>query len=327
MRALITGVSGFAGSHLAEHLLGSGFEVTGSIRWRSQMQNIEHLEGRLRLVECDIRDATSVKRLVEEAAPDQIYHLAAQSFVPTSWHAPAETLVTNIVGQLNVLEAMRELKVDRVLQIAGSSEEYGLVSPEDVPIRETTELRPMSPYGVSKVGQDMLGFQYSQSYGLKVVRTRAFNHTGPRRGGVFVTSNFCKQVARIEKGLQDPVVEVGNLDAVRDFSDVRDIVRGYALSLERGKPGEVYNICSGRGVKIRDLLDMIVGMAKVDVKVQKDPNRMRPSDVPVLIGDNSKFCSQTGWAPEFTLEHTVEDLLNYWRERTAHSGLSLRAAS
>ncbi|MCK4231535.1 GDP-mannose 4,6-dehydratase, partial [candidate division WOR-3 bacterium] len=202
-----------------------------------------------------------------------------------------------------------------LIHIAGSSEEYGLVHPDEVPIAETNPLRPLSPYGVSKVAQDLLAFQYFKSYGLKVIRTRAFNHTGPRRGEVFATSNFARQIVMIEKGKAEPLIRVGNLDAVRDFSDVRDIARAYTLALEKGEPGEVYNICSGKGLKIRQLLDMLLAQSKVDIEIKEDPARMRPSDVGFLIGDATRFRAKTGWKPEIPFEQTLADLLDFWRER------------
>jgi GDP-4-dehydro-6-deoxy-D-mannose reductase len=315
MRVLITGISGFVGSHLAEYCLAKNAEVFGTIRWRSRTENIDHIKKRLKLVECDIRDASSVAKAVEDSKPDYIFHLSAQSFVPTSWHAPAETLMTNILGELNIFEAVRELGLDSRIQIAGSSEEYGKVLENEVPIKETNPLRPLSPYGVSKVSQDMLGYQYHESYGMNIIVTRAFNHEGPRRGDVFVTSNFAKQIAEIEKGLKEPVIEVGNLEAQRDFSDVRDIVHAYWLALEKGTPGEVYNICSGKAVVIGDMLNMLLDLSTADVEVKQDPARMRPSDVMILLGDYTKFNKATGWEPKIPFEKTLEDLLNYWRER------------
>jgi len=224
MKALITGISGFAGSHLAEYLLSLNFEVFGTIKWRSRLENIEHIIDKIKLFECDIRDASAVKYVLNESKPDYIFHLAAQSYVPFSWRAPSETLTTNITGELNIFEGVRELKLDPFIHIAGSSEEYGLVYPEEVPIKETNPLRPLSPYAVSKIAQDLLGYQYYKSYGLKIIRTRAFNHTGPRRGEVFVSSNFARQIIEIEKKKREPVIYVGNLEAVRDFLDVRDVV-------------------------------------------------------------------------------------------------------
>jgi GDP-4-dehydro-6-deoxy-D-mannose reductase len=317
MRALITGITGFAGSHLAEYLLQEqpGVEVYGTLRWRSRMDNIEHLGKRIHLVEADLRDYSSMHRALEETRPDFIFHLAAQSFVPSSWSAPNDTIVTNVTGQTNLFEAIRILKLDPTVQLACSSEEYGLVLPDEVPIKETNPLRPLSPYAVSKVAQDYLGYQYFMSYGLKVIRTRGFNHTGPRRGQVFVTSNFCSQVAAIELGLQEPVIRVGNIEAIRDFTDVRDMVRAYWLAVTKGKPGEVYNIATGHGIRIREMLDRLLALSKVEVKVEVDPDRLRPSDVEILIGDSSKFRADTGWEPRIPFEQTLEDLLDYWREK------------
>ena len=318
MRILITGISGFTGSHLAEYLLDEGkHEVYGMIRWRSDRQNIIGIQDKIRLFECDIRDAFAVNTVIAKIKPDQIFHLAAQSYVPFSWHAPQETLTTNIIGELNVFEAVRAAKLDSRIQIAGSSEEYGMVYPGEVPIKETNALRPLSPYGVSKVTQDFLGFQYFKSYGLKIVRTRAFNHTGPRRGEVFATSNFAKQVIEIEKGKREPVIQVGNLDAVRDFLDVRDVARAYAFSLSKGEPGEVYNISSGVGIKIKDMLDKLIELSNVELKVETDQSRMRPSDVELLIGSAEKFKKATGWKPIIPFDQTLGDLLEYWRQKLA----------
>uniref|UniRef100_A0A7V3RIP0 SDR family oxidoreductase n=1 Tax=candidate division WOR-3 bacterium TaxID=2052148 RepID=A0A7V3RIP0_UNCW3 len=315
MKALITGVSGFAGSHLAEYLLSLNIEVSGTVKWRSRLDNISHILNKIKLFECDIRDMTAVKYVINEVKPDYIFHLAAQSYVPFSWRAPSDTLITNIIGELNIFEAVRELKIDPRIQIAGSSEEYGLVYPDEIPIKETNPLRPLSPYAVSKVAQDLLGYQYYKSYGLKIVRTRAFNHTGPRRGEVFVSSNFARQIVEIEKGMREPVIYVGNLEAVRDFLDVRDVVRGYYLSLEKGIPGEVYNIASGKGVKIKELLERLLQLANIDVRIIPDPSRMRPSDVELLVGSSEKFHSATGWKPEIPFDKTLKDLLDYWRAK------------
>jgi GDP-4-dehydro-6-deoxy-D-mannose reductase len=314
MKILITGISGFVGSHLADFLLDKEHEVYGPIRWRSRTENIDHIKDGLRLIDCDLKDSHSVKKLIDASRPDVIFHLAAQSFVPTSWHAPQETLTNNVVSTVNIFEAVRDAGIEPIIQVAGTSEEYGLVHPEETPIKETNPLRPMSPYGVSKVATDMLCFQYNSSYGLKTILTRAFNHTGPRRGEVFVCSNFSKQIAEIEKGKQ-PVIRVGNLDASRDFTDVRDVVRAYWLATQRCTPGEVYNICSEKTWKIRDVLEKLISMTDKKIDIVQDPDRMRPSDVPVLLGDCSKFKKQTGWKPEIPFEKTLEDTLNYWRER------------
>lgn len=313
-RVLVTGVTGFAGSHLVDYMLTrNDCEIFGIQRWRSRTENIEHFRDRITLVECDLRDATSTRDTIEKVRPDWIFHLAAQSFVPTSWIAPTESLTTNILGQLNLFEAVRHLGLKCRIQLACSSEEYGMVRPDEIPIRETNPLRPLSPYAVSKVAQDMLGYQYWMSWKIDIVRTRGFNHEGPRRGPVFVASDFAKQIADIENGRRPPVLSVGNLEARRDFTDVRDTVKGYWLALEKGEPGEVYNICRGRSWSIREVLDLLLGMTKVKIEVRPDPARLRPSDVMILEGDYSKFRRATGWEPVIPFEQTLHDMLEYWR--------------
>ncbi|RLE03269.1 MAG: GDP-mannose 4,6 dehydratase [Candidatus Aminicenantes bacterium] len=317
MRVLLTGITGFAGSHLAEYILNHHpeVEVFGLIRWRSRRENIVHLENKITLVEGDLKDIVSLKKILAVVKPDWIFHLAAQSFVPTSWKCPAETFSINAIGQINLFEAILDLGLSPKIQIAGSSEEYGLVFEDEIPIKETSPLRPLSPYAVSKVAQDLLAFQYWKSYGLRTVRTRGFNHTGPRRGEVFICSNFARQIAEIEKKKREPVILVGNLEAKRDFTDVRDIVRAYWLSLERGEEGEVYNIGTGRAYAMQDILDMLISLSQVKVEVKVDPERLRPSDVPILLADSSKFRQLTGWEPRIPLRQSLEDLLNYWRSR------------
>lgn len=314
-KALITGIAGFAGSHLAELLLGMGHEVYGLCRPRSKTDHIELIKNKLHLHDADLLDSHSLYTTLARIRPDYIFHLAAQSFVPTSWVSPSVTLEINIVGSANLFEAVRQANIDPVIQIACSSEEYGLVKPEEIPIKETNALRPQSPYAVSKVAMDYLGYQYHRSYNINIIRTRGFNHTGPRRGEMFVTSNFAKQIALIEKGKQKPVILVGNVEAKRDWTDVRDMVRGYYIALKKCDPGEVYNICTGKAVRVRDMLDLLISYSKAKVKVEKDPERMRPSDVPVLVGDNTKFVKKTGWKPQIPFEKTMQDLLEYWRER------------
>jgi len=320
MRLLITGITGFVGSHMAEYALAHGAEVFGSSRWRSRTENIEHLRSQIKLIECDLRDLASVRGLLETAEPTHVVHLAAQSFVGASWQTPAETLSTNIISQVNLLEGIRRFTIAPRVLVVGSSEEYGFVCPDELPIRETNPLRPLSPYAVSKVAQDMMGYQYFMSYGLPIIRTRAFNHEGPRRGEVFVTSNFAKQVAEIEAGMREPVMAVGDLTPRRDFSDVRDVVRGYWLLLERGEPGEVYNLCSGRSWAIQQVLEFLLEQSRVKrIAVETDPARLRPSDVMILEGDSSKIRKATGWEVEIPFERTLRDLLAYWRQRTMSS--------
>lgn len=326
MKVLITGITGFAGSHLADYILATfpSMEIHGTRRWRSKEDAADHLTGHVKFHECDITDAHNVYHVIEDVQPDRIFHLAAQSYIPASWDSPAETLHTNVVGQCNLLEAIKSLRpsgYDPVVQIAGSSEEYGRVPRDALPIRETTPLAPLSPYAVSKVAQDYMGYQYWESFAIRVIRTRAFNHEGPRRGEVFVISNFCKQIAEIEVELRRPVLFVGNLEAIRDFTDVRDTVRAYWMATEHCQPGDVYNISSGRGFRIREVLDLLLEVSgHRGIKVETDPQRLRPSDVPVLVGDSTKFRRATGWEPKIPFEQTLEDCLDYWRARVSSVG-------
>ena len=315
-KVLITGITGFVGSHLAEYLLTKpDIVVYGTIRWRSRKENIAEIADKINLVDCDLKDAHSVDKVISEIKPDKIFHLAAQSYVPASWQQPAETFQTNVIGQINLLEAVRKHCKDCVVQIAGSSEEYGLVYPTETPIRETNDLRPISPYGVSKVAQDYSAYQYFKSYGLNIIRTRAFNHTGPRRGDVFVESNFAKQIAEIEIGKKE-YLEYGNLEAIRDYTDVRDIVKGYYLITEKGIAGEVYNLSSGKGYTIREILTKLKDMSMLQTILStEDKSRLRPSDVEILIGDHSKITKQTSWNPEIDITTTLKDLLTYWRAK------------
>lgn len=317
MRVLITGITGFVGSHLAEYCLGlPNVEVFGTVlshHLGDELKRIERIKDKIKLFECDLTNRVGVARVLEQVKPDKIFHLAAQAFVPSSWQSPEHTLYNNIICELNIFEVVRELKIDPVIHIAGSSEEYGLVFENELPIRETNPLRPLSPYAVSKITQDMLACQYHKSYGLRTVVTRAFNHEGPRRGKQYVTSAFASQLAAIEAKHADPVMRVGNLDAIRDFSDVRDIVRAYWLATEKCKYGEPYNIGSGQGYKIEGVLSSLISFSGVKVQVMQDPNLMRPSDVPVLICDSGKFREATGWRPEINFETTLKDTLNYWR--------------
>ena len=317
MRVLITGITGFAGSHLAEYILTNHADavVFGTVRWRSRMDNIAQIQDKVRLIEADLKDMVSLRAVLAESKPDRIFHLAAQSFVPTSWTCPSETFAINAIGEINLFEAVRALDLKPRIQVAGSSEEYGQVFSDEIPMKETNPLRPLSPYAVSKVAQDLLAFQYHKSYGLRTVRTRGFNHTGPRRGDVFVTSSFAKQIAEIEKKKRPPIIYVGNLEAKRDFTDVRDMVRAYWLALEKGVEGEVYNIGRGQAFSMQEVLDLLMSLSRAKMEVKVDPARLRPSDVPVLLSDSTKFVSLTGWRPMIPFKQTIVDLLNYWRER------------
>lgn len=315
MKALITGITGMAGSHLAECLLSQGgVEVHGTHRWRSNRENIASMEKKIQLHECELRDPHSVIRLLKEVKPDQIYHMASQSSVAASWNSPHDTLVNNITAQLNIFEGIRQLeRLDTPILIPGSSEEYGMVYENELPVRENNPLRPISPYAVSKVTQNAMAYQYFKSYGLHIIRTRAFNHTGPRRGEVFVTSNFAKQIVEIERGLKPPVIMVGNLNSKRDFTDIRDVVRAYVLAVSKCEPGEVYNIGYDKSYSIKQVLDILLGMSKLIIQVKEEPVRLRPSEIPHLVCDSSRFRAKTGWSPIISFEQSLADLLNYWR--------------
>jgi GDP-4-dehydro-6-deoxy-D-mannose reductase len=342
VRVLITGITGFAGSHLAEYLLGlDGVEVYGACRWRSRLDNLSDLArrghlnrrgvdaiikgeqelrgvadpGAVNLLQGDIADPFQMKTLIDTVKPQRIFHLAAQSFVPTSWSAPAETFRVNTIGQINLFEAVRSAGIHPLIHIAGSSEEYGLVHPDEVPMKESNPFRPLSPYAVSKVAQELLALQYYRSYGLKTVVTRGFNHTGPRHGPVLSCSSFARQIAEIEADLAPPVLYVGDLTTQRDWVDVRDVVRGYWLALEKGEPGQVYNIGSGTTRTIQSMLDILLSYSIREITVRQDLSRLRPSDVPILWADDSKFRAQTGWVPHIPFEKTMKDLLEHWRER------------
>lgn len=315
MNVLITGITGFTGSHLAEYMIKQpDVRVFGTVRGRHrQLEFINPIKNKLTLLECDLTDTNSVVQTIEDSQPDMVFHLAAQSFVPTSWRAPQETFNSNVNGTLNILEVIRKSKFEPKILITGSSEEYGLVKPEEAPIKETNQLRPLSPYAVSKVAQDLLGYQYHQSYGMKIVRTRSFNIIGPRSGAKIVSADFARQVAEIEKYSKETVMYVGNLEAQRDFVDVRDVVRAYSLALEKCKYGEVYNVCSEKTVKIKYILDTFLKLSDKKITITEDSTRMRPSDVPLLLGDCSKFKKETNWKPEYDIDTSLRDVLDYWR--------------
>lgn len=321
MKVLITGITGMAGSHLAEYLLGRGdCEIHGTYRWRSNKENITSTEKNISLHECELRDPYGVSTLLKKIRPQRIYHLASQSNVAASWTSPRETLINNITAQLNIFEAVRQLELtDTRIHIAGSSEEYGLVHEHELPVKEDNPLRPLSPYAVSKVTQDSLAYQYYKSYGLHVVRTRSFNHTGPRRSDFFVTSNFARQIVEIEMGQREPVILVGNLEAKRDFTDIRDVVKAYVLALEYCEPGSVYNIGSGKAYSIKKVLELLLSMSRIIIQIKEDPSRMRPSDVPVMVCDNTRFREKTGWRPQIAFKKTLFDLLEYWRDKLSRT--------
>lgn len=328
-RVLITGITGMAGSHLADYLLEKHpeLEIVGTKRWRSNLTCVSHLTGKVKLVDCDLTDPSACFTLIKSHRPDYIFHLAAQSYVLDSWMNPAATITDNVNMQLNLFEAIRYCELDPVIQLALSSEEYGKVHEHELPISEKNPLRPLSPYAVSKVAQDMLGYQYHQSYGLKTIRTRTFNHEGPRRGEVFVTSNFAKQIAEIEAGQREPVVYVGNVESRRDWTDVRDVVRAYWLSTQHCVPGEEYVIASGITRTVEEMLKLLLSFSRVKIEIKVDEARLRPSDVLVLQGDYSKFKAATGWEPTIPFETTMSDLLEYWRTMLRSGAVSSSAAT
>ncbi len=322
MRVLITGITGFVGSHLADYLLAEQPEadVHGLKRWRSPMGNLSAVVDRVTLHDGDLRDLSSLITVLKRVRPEIIFHLAAQSFVTTSYTAPADTMDTNVTGTVNLLEAVRICELNPVIHICSSSEVYGQVGREEVPITETCPLRPVSPYAVSKVGEDMAAWMYFRAYGLKTIRSRMFTHSGPRRGEVFVDSFFALQVARIEQGLQPPVLRVGNLDSVRTFCDVRDTVRAYWLLVTRCQPGEVFNIGGTTTMTIREMLELLLGMTthKGKIEVQVDPALIRPADVTLQIPSAEKFKQATGWEPRIPYPQTLRDMLDYWRDQIGH---------
>jgi GDP-4-dehydro-6-deoxy-D-mannose reductase len=322
LRALITGATGFAGAYLAELLLAdAALEVWGTT-YRADSPTPPSLKS-LQTVQCDMRDPDAVRDVLAAIRPNWIFHLAGQSDVGGSWGNAWETIESNVRGQLNLLEAMVHLGLDARILVVGSNNEYGLVNPADLPLDEDTPLRPDTPYGVSKIAQDMLGLQFFLSHKVRTVRVRCFNFIGPRQSEKFVTSAFAKQIAEIEVGLREPVVRVGNLSAERDFTDVRDMVRAHRLALEYCADGEVYNVGSGRSTSIQRLLDILLSYANRPIRVEQDPARMRPSDVPCSVGDIGRFRVVTGWQPRITLERSLRDILDYWREKVSQARVAL----
>jgi len=318
-KILITGISGFVGSHLLDLLLCEGhkYEIYGVVRESSSLERIAHNLGHVKLVVCDLINSHAVLALLEKIQPDYIYHLAGESSVKLSWTNLFSLLNSNVIATLNLLEALRLQKNTQCkVLLACSSEEYGLVDKSDIPIREETPLKPISPYAVTKATVDLFGYQYYVNYGLSIIRIRAFNHTGPRRPEIYALSNFAKQIAEIEKNKKEAVIYVGNLNVIRDYTDVRDIVRGYVLAMEYCAPGEVYNLCSSKGYKLADLLEILISLSKYkNIKIVRDESRLRPVELPIIIGSSTKFRQTTGWSPEFNITQTLQDMLNYWRER------------
>jgi GDP-4-dehydro-6-deoxy-D-mannose reductase len=313
MRALITGINGFVGGHLAEHLLAGGWEVWGV--GRQPALALASLGGRVTYVRANLEARPEAAEALRQARPDAIFHLAGQAFVPLSFEDPAGTLATNIFAQLNLLLALIDQGSGARVLVAGSNEMYGHIAPEQLPVGELTPLAPVSPYAVSKAAQDLLALQYHHSHGVAAIRARPFNHIGPRQDARFAVSSFARQIARIEAGLQPPTLRVGNLAARRDFSDVRDMVHAYALAAEHATPGEAYNIGSGSATSLRAIVDTLLGQSSTPIEVVVDPARFRPVDVPEVVCDATRFRAATGWKPAIPLAQTLRDMLDDWRVR------------
>lgn len=323
VKSMITGIGGFVASHLADFLLEKGEEVIGTYRWSEDLSRINHSRERINMVPADLLDLSSLIRAIADNKPEFIYHLAAQSFVNDSFTNPIVTIETNTIGTTNLLEAIRLVKeyIDRgydpVVHVCSSSEFYGKVDQEELPITEKHPMRPGNQYAVGKVGADAVAYFYGEYYGLKIIRTRMFTHTGPRRSMMSAENSFARQIALIEKGKQEPVIKHGNLHSVRTWADVRDAVKAYYIMMRRCKPGSVYNI-GGQTVKsIGEMLDFLISLSPMKDKIRKElnPDLVRKVDVNLQVVDCSKFSNETGWKSEIPFEKTMEDLLNWWRAR------------
>ena len=307
MKALIIGVAGFVGRHLVNELVRAGWDVSGT-KLPTETTDLD-----IPVFGLDVLDAAAVKGLIKKIDPDCIFHLAALSSVSLSWKEPAKTIDVNIKGVINLLEAVREMDTPPRVLLIGSGEEYGHVQPGDLPICEDTALRPGNIYACTKATQGMLGEIYAKAYGLEIIIVRAFNHIGPGQTDTFVVPAFCKQVAEIEASGDTGVIRVGNLDAKRDFTDVRDIVGAYRLLAEKGDSGEIYNVGSGSSISISEILELILKQSNANITIEKDQSRIRPSDTPVIEADISKLVECTGWKQEIPIETTILDVLNEWR--------------
>jgi len=313
-KVLITGISGFVGRHLVSFIQQqrSNCQIFGLARNLNEGQQLINKE--IRFFKADITDFVKLRKIILALQPDKIFHLAAQVSVPRAWQNPQETFEINVFGALNLLESIRALNKKPAILIAGSSSEYGNIIKDDLPIKETMILRPVDPYGVSKASQSLLVYQYSQIQGMKIIYTRAFNHTGPGQAELGIVGRFAKEIAEIEIGRREPLIKVGNLQAKRDFLDVRDVVRAYWLALRKGEAGEVYNICADRAYSIKEILAGLIGLSRAKIKIEKDLTLFRRSDIPVSYGSSGKFRRLTGWRPKYNfLQQTLPDLLNWWR--------------
>jgi GDP-mannose 4,6-dehydratase len=333
--AFITGITGFVGSHLADYLLEhTDWEIYGLLRWRSPLDNIAHLlplintGKRIHLLYGDLRDSDSINNVVIEASPDYVFHLAAQSFPKTSFTSALDTYETNIQGTHRVLEACRNIhhiKKGMIIHVCSSSEVFGRVTKDKLPIAEDCSFHPASPYAISKVGTDLIARHYAEAYDMCVMVTRMFTHTGPRRGDVFAESSFAKQIAMIEAGLIAPIVKVGNLESARTYADVRDAVRAYFMLVTKNPtPGAYYNIGGEYHCLVGDVLNFLLNISGVPASILEDEDRLRPIDADLQIPDCSKFRAHTGWKPEIAFSTTMTDLLDYWRRRVRETPCLIR---
>lgn len=332
MKILITGSGGFMGSHLVDMLANAGHEVYGTYYgsvnlvdeiknnlnppWVQGMENARGIFHKSHLAQCDVGNFAVIRRLIADVQPEQIFHLAAQSYPTKSWDDPWDTIQTNIIGTANVFEAVKKLKLKCRILVAGSSAQYGLVRPEDVPVKETHEMKPLHPYGVSKVAQEGLAYQYWKNFDIDAFTMRIFNTTGPRKVGD-VCADFTKQLAAIDSGLREPVIKVGNLNTRRAITDVRDELRGFILAMQHCKAGEAYNISGSRAYLIKDILETAISFCKVKPKIEVDPKLLRPTDETIIFGDSARFKEATGWQQEIPIAKTIEDMLSYWRAKLA----------
>lgn len=309
MKALITGIDGFVGGYLSELLIEEGIKVFGTTL------NSEYNQASCeKIFRMDILDKNEVAEVISKVLPDYIYHLAGQSSVGFSWEQPALTVSINVIGTINLLDVIREYSPKTRILIVGSSDQYGVVKPEHCPITEDLIMKPQSPYATSKKAQEEISSQYVKAYGLDIIMVRAFNHIGPKQKEGFVVADFSSQIARMERGELSPILRVGNLETERDFTDVRDIVRAYYLLLKNGKPGEVYNVGSGNTYKISEILNKLISFSKIDITIEKDPSRLRPSDVPLIQCNNEKIKQECDWELKYSIEETLIDILNFWRK-------------
>lgn len=312
---LITGANGFCGRHLADVLVGGSNSVHGISRSIPDALVAQHPD--VTYDQCNLIDHTSIYNMLKKIEPDCIFHLAAESSVASSWKSPINIMNNNVLSQINIFEAVRELELSTRIIVACSSEEYGLIDESNLPINENCCFNPLSTYAVSKVSQDMLAYQYFKSYDMDIVRVRSFNLTGPGRPPTYALSSFAHQIAEIEKGKSKNVISVGNLDVKRDYTDVRDAVNGYKELALKAKPGTVYNLCSGKAYNLRELLNILISFSTADANIEKDISKFRPSDLPIMFGDNTKIITEIGWTPKIDIQTTLRDLLDYWRNYRA----------